>query len=700
MSHEFEVHHLVSELISLLKIQDVSGSETYADVLLKNRTPYVTTQVSTHNAKRKIVEKSKQGTEFLKKYEELKLRHTRDLDPLVYLLSKLTEDRKLCEFLRKARPAKEPRASGKAGIDQVDVLSVVEGQEVALPQKGEIMTEEELSRLKGKLENVTATLSQKEHTKKQQQVKGKYPDLPSWLTNRPHLSHDYLPPPKPHPSPPVDHLPLASLPLPLQQSAVIEDLLYLMLGVEGRYILTHPLSDPCGSRHFKVDHTLDVSLRMLVDRVLPICVSYSTVSRFIEENSKFVCGTVNQALAAAMRGLVREYFLVVTQLEHQFRLGLLTLQKMWYYVQSCMRTMDMLSTVALLVNKGSCRGGKTLSVLHSLTASRLGDQKTHELCLHLVEAACKPYFEMLSKWMYQGTVEDPYCEFMIEEHELIQKDRLHQEYNDAYWERRYTVCQENTPSFLESLADKILRTGKYLNVIKECGCEVDSSLPSSSVPLDFPPLELQPIGYAPHERLYMEQVERAHAYASKQLLQMMLDGQDLVGYLRSIKHYFLLDQGDLFVHFMDMSWDELNKPLSQILPSRMESLLELALRTSLADLDPYKDNVHALLVPYNLHTQLVYIMAIQPENIGPDALPPAPIRRPDPNATSLSGLEAFSLDYTVKWPLSLVISRKALFKYQMLFRHIFHCKLVERQLCATWTCQKVAKGLLLHSQPE
>ena len=30
---------------------------------------------------------------------------------------------------------------------------------------------------------------------------------------------------------------------------------------------------------------------------------------------------------------------------------------------------------------------------------------------------------------------------MVEEHEDILKDRLHKEYNDTYWERRYTICQ-------------------------------------------------------------------------------------------------------------------------------------------------------------------------------------------------------------------------------------------------------------------
>lgn len=54
----------------------------------------------------------------------------------------------------------------------------------------------------------------------------------------------------------------------------------------------------------------------------------------------------------------------------------------------------------------------------------------------------------------------------------------------------------------------------------------------------------------------------------------------------------------------------------------------------------------------------------------------------------LSGYEALILDYTVTFPLSLVISRKALTKYQLLFRHILNMKHVEDLLCSTWMDQK------------
>ena len=58
--------------------------------------------------------------------------------------------------------------------------------------------------------------------------------------------------------------------------------------------------------------------------------------------------------------------------------------------------------------------------------------------------------------------------------------------------------QEHIPSFLEQVADKVLRTGKYLNVIRECGREVE-----------FP--EAKGIRYTVQERQYVEHIEEVGA---------------------------------------------------------------------------------------------------------------------------------------------------------------------------------------------
>lgn len=77
-------------------------------------------------------------------------------------------------------------------------------------------------------------------------------------------------------------------------------------------------------------------------------------SSFIEEKSSFEYGQVNHALTAAMRTLMKEYLILVTQLEHLQRQGLLTLQKLWFYIQPTMRTMEILASIGKSVKPRTC----------------------------------------------------------------------------------------------------------------------------------------------------------------------------------------------------------------------------------------------------------------------------------------------------------------------------------------------------------
>ena len=67
---------------------------------------------------------------------------------------------------------------------------------------------------------------------------------------------------------------------------------------------------------------------------------------------------------------------------------------------------------------------------------------------------------------------DPYKEFMIQEKPSVSKDRLKDDFNDVYWEQRYYLQNDAVPSFLDPYKEKILNTGKYLNVLRECSIDV------------------------------------------------------------------------------------------------------------------------------------------------------------------------------------------------------------------------------------
>lgn len=670
---EFRIHHDVNELLSLLHVRGGDGAEGYIDLLQKHRTPYITTTVSAHSAKVKLAEFSKTPEDFLRKYEELKSKNVRNLDPLVYLLSKLSEDKETLQFL--LHNAKE-RAESSANTTSTTTTSYT------LPQTSTKMSMQELDELRKKLGNVTASsnapmpaevtrkMLRDRHNKKNPTQPN--PVFPNWVYDRPALIGDFMTGTTPTGDPPVA---IGTLPLPAQEQALVEDLLFVLIGVDGRDITAQPVLGR-QNRSFIVDATLDMSIKELVNRILPVASYYSTITRFIEEKSSFEYGQVNHALTAAMRTLMKEYLILVTQLEHLQRQGLLSLQKLWFYIQPTMRTMEILASIASSVDKGECMGGSTLTLLHDRTYNFTGDSQAQELCLYLTKAASVPYFEILEKWIYRGIIKDPYSEFMVEEHEL-QKEKIQEDYNDKYWDQRYTIVQHRIPSFLQKMADKILSTGKYLNVVRECGRDV--TCPDGKEVL-----------YTLKERAYVEQIEKAYNYASKVLLNFLMEEKELVSRLRSIKHYFLMDKGDFFVHFMDLTEEELKKPVDDIVPPRLEALLELALRMSTANTDPFKDDLKIDLMPHDVITQLLRVLAIETKQ-------EKAIINAEPTDAALSGLEAFSFDYIVKWPLSLIINRKALTRYQMLFRHMFYCKHVERHLCNVWIGNKDFKQYSLHS---
>jgi gamma-tubulin complex component 2 len=100
------------------------------------------------------------------------------------------------------------------------------------------------------------------------------------------------------------------------------------------------------------------------------------------------------------------------------------------------------------------------------------DPVAKKLYAHLLEKASIPYFSILRTWIHEGEINDPYDEFMVQERKGVNKDQLKQDFNDMYWEQRYTLRRDGIPDFLAPFSEKVLLAGKYLNVLRECGMDV------------------------------------------------------------------------------------------------------------------------------------------------------------------------------------------------------------------------------------
>ncbi|TKA58237.1 hypothetical protein B0A55_11159 [Friedmanniomyces simplex] len=68
---------------------------------------------------------------------------------------------------------------------------------------------------------------------------------------------------------------------------------------------------------FKIAHGLDPSLRDLASGMLKTATHFTALEVFVETMGREECGTVNHALCAAMRKLLKDYLILIAQLEHQ-----------------------------------------------------------------------------------------------------------------------------------------------------------------------------------------------------------------------------------------------------------------------------------------------------------------------------------------------------------------------------------------------
>ena len=68
---------------------------------------------------------------------------------------------------------------------------------------------------------------------------------------------------------------------------------------------------------FKIAYGLDPGLRDLAQNVLKTATHYAATEAFVDVQSKQDCGTVSHALCAAIRTFLKDYLVLVAQLENQ-----------------------------------------------------------------------------------------------------------------------------------------------------------------------------------------------------------------------------------------------------------------------------------------------------------------------------------------------------------------------------------------------
>lgn len=512
-----------------------------------------------------------------------------------------------------------------------------------------------------------------------------------------------------------------------QERAILEDLLFVFMGFEGQYIQYHSSYDPSVEMDrltgpvFQLAPGLDPTLKDLTLSMLKMATHYNALEAFVEVQSRAEFGAVSHAMCAVIRKLLKDYLILIAQLENQllnnsnftlhvlhlhtmptgqclaqlYSLGQELLKRNGLLDQDIDESLDDFDDVDNIIeqlkeggdlvpgamsSKKICKGGNVLRLLTERLATLSGDPTAKTLLETLLREASRPYMAMLNEWLHHGGIKDPHAEFLVKEQKWIKREKLEEDYTDEYWEKRYTIRENEIPPQLDSVKEKVLLAGKYLNVVRECG-GVDVSKAVKDVPktLDDP--------------RFLENVNGAYTYANASLLNLLLTKNSLTTRFRSLKHYFFLDRSDFFSYFLELSASELRKPAKNVNESKLQSLLDLVLRQpgSIAAQDPFKEDVKVRMNKIGLTKWLMQVVSVSGiDQDNPEAAfekyqaPPTQTTEDDKD---IIGYDALELDYSVPFPLSLVISRKTVLRYQLIFRHLLSLRHLEDLLVTSWLDQ-------------
>jgi gamma-tubulin complex component 2 len=532
---------------------------------------------------------------------------------------------------------------------------------------------------------------------------------------------------------------LAWLPVDVQETILLEEVIGAMMGLEGQFIRYH-LGDLADSNDEEqeaiqpgfviADHAytggkVDTTLEDIVSRILPLCSNYVSVNKYVQSClCNYECGIMARALCEAISKLLQEHLDFVNSLDQQLRQGNedgkpLSMTMVHARTRHAHRTMSTLHDVVYAIQ--GKKGGDLLNSLQRLSKYQYsGNAKCNEILTHLLSVCAVHYSHMLKSWMNDGRLHDPYNEFMIEvTNRKFQSNTvaIREGIEFENWCRVNDInvfatldssseftAPASTPfgvdrhrsTFHMSTLDKVHTTGKYRRAIHFCadGLPVLARSETETTPEEDARILLNPLNLS-------RSIDISYHNASDALLKMMLEKYDLMDSLQLMKRYFLLDQGDFFVEFLDIADEQLARGASAVSRGQVQNAIETSigrtsdysLQTSSSDPRRVSNLPHssqlasALRCGFKKHSLVEELDDLHRQSMSKSS-------KSKTRQKELTGFEALQLEFKrVPFPTSLVLSNSQMRIYQILFRQIFFSKYVERQLVNLWSDHQLMKQM-------
>ncbi|WYZ41603.1 hypothetical protein EsH8_V_000498 [Colletotrichum jinshuiense] len=306
----------------------------------------------------------------------------------------------------------------------------------------------------------------------------------------------------------------------------------------------------------------------------------------------------------------------------------------------------------------SKRGGQLISLIHGFSSSH-GDPMVAAFAERLLVHVTRPFYDILRRWIYDGELLDPYCEFFVKEPKQTDEPKTG---GSSVWEDKYEIDKDMVPSIItQDFAQKVFLIGKSLNFIRHsCG--------DSQWVEDYSKAASKELRYGDTATLEAW-IDEAYKTTMKRLIDLMANKFRLFDHLQALKNYILLGQGDFIALLMESLAANLDRPAGAQYRHTLTAQLEHAIRGSNAQYDS-----------------------------------PEVLRRLDARMLQLShgdiGWDCFTLEYKVDAPVDVVVTDWGNRQYLKVFNFLWRIKRVEFALASTWRkCMTGSRGVLQNTDP-
>lgn len=544
----------------------------------------------------------------------------------------------------------------------------------------------------------------------------------------------------------VEHSAIQKIPAPLlleindinlQQALIIKDILFTLLGFEGHYIQYSKTYDR-SSMHskvlgpdFKVAKNLDVSLKTVTKRIIRIGKYYSGLTAFTQVYDDATYGKIIQAFCHSTAVFFKQYTDILVSLEHEFHhnstFNINILEQVLYQEvankmshmysiaksihelndkrhhllqeEPSSRNLHRLETDMYTEKMKVCKGGLVLRIIQERISAFKGDAISHNFLTELYDEVSVEYVLMLNRWLTEGSIEDPFDEFMIRVAKIPKGlQSFFQQRSDFYWNELFLIKEDG---LLDQFSDvkiqnKIINTGKYLSMFKMCtnlhNFQYLREILEGVKSLNAPDLELK--------------IDLFATRANKMLLKLLFEGYKFPKLVGAFQTLFFFDNSFKIDSFIDSAFQDLRRnkykistlKILRLYNENFISVSEKEHNTSSAKLEEYNQRFTITVENFFRATEELIarkesdISGYDLQNLIQERNSSGELRNevdegPKRGQSDRVDDVAFlSVDVTVplQFPLNYVLNRQTSYQYETLFKFLFMLKFVTKQIENNW----------------